>query len=304
MIVGITGGRGFIGKQLVDYYIQQGEQVRILSRKTPFKGVDAKFFFGDLCNSNVDLSSFVDNVDILYHCAGEINNESLMQDLHINGTQRLVDAATGKIGRWVQLSSVGVYGKCRDGTITENSNKQPFGMYEQTKTEADKIVIESGIPYVILRPSNVFGFDMPNQSLRGLLRTMQSGLFFYIGKKNESLVNYVHISDVVNALVCCGINDKALGEIFNLSQSIKVERMITSFASGMESDKRIFRLPENIVRLIVCIFGRIPKFPLTSSRVDALTGRCVYNSSKVQKILSFKYSMTLEERFALFAKQK
>ena len=30
----------------------------------------------------------------------------------------------------------------------------------------------------------------------------------------------------------------------------------------------------------------------------------VYNSTKVQKVLGFKYSMTLEERFVLFAKQK
>ena len=56
--------------------------------------------------------------------------------------------------------------------------------------------------------------------------------------------------------------------------------------------------------MIASIFGWIPSFPLTPSRVDALTGRCVYSSMKAQKILGFKYSMTLEERFVLFAKQK
>jgi len=227
-----------------------------------------------------------------------------MQELHVNGAQRLVDAAQGKIDRWAQLSSVGVYGVCRDGTITEDSKEQPFGIYEQTKTKSDKIVKNSGIPCVILRPSNVFGIDMPNQSLRGLLRTIQKGLFFFIGKENKSLVNYVHVADVVEALMCCGSDDKALGEIFNLSQSATVEKMITSFASGIGSDKKILRFPEVFVRVIVSIFGKIPRFPLTSSRVDALTGRCVYNSTKVQKILGFKYSMTLEERFSLFAKQK
>jgi len=224
--------------------------------------------------------------------------------LHVNGTQRLVDVAQGKIGRWVQLSSVGVYGACRDGTITEDSKEQPFGIYEQTKTESDKIVKNSGIPCVILRPSNVFGIDMPNQSLRGLLRTIQKGLFFFIGKEDKSLVNYVHIEDVVEALMCCGSDDKALGEIFNLSQSETVEKMIAAFASGIGSDKKILRFPEIVVRVLVSFFGKIPKFPLTSSRVDALTGRCVYDSIKVQKILGFKYSMTLEERFVLFSKQK
>ena len=304
MIIAITGGVGFIGSLLVDMHLKQGDQVRLLSRNTQLERKNVQYFFGDLSNSSVDLSDFVDGVDILYHCAGEVNNKSLMQELHVNGTQRLVDVAQGKISRWVQLSSVGVYGACRDGTITEDSKEQPFGIYEQTKTESDKIVKNSGIPYVILRPSNVFGIDMPNQSLMGLLRTIQKGLFFYIGKKDKSLVNYVHIVDVVEALMCCGSDDKALGEVFNLSQSETVEKMITSFASGIGSDKKILRLPEIVVRVLVSVFGKIPTFPLTSSRVDALTSRCVYDSIKVQKILGFKYSMTLEERFVLFSKQK
>jgi nucleoside-diphosphate-sugar epimerase len=304
MIIAITGGGGFIGSLLVDKHLKQGDQVRLLSRNTQLERKNVQYFFGDLSNSSVDLSDFVDGVDILYHCAGEVNNKSLMQELHVNGTQRLVDAAQGKIGRWVQLSSVGVYGACRDGTITEDSKEQPFGIYEQTKTESDKIVKNSGIPCAILRPSNVFGIDMPNQSLMGLLRTIQKGLFFYIGKKDKSLVNYVHIADVVEALMRCGSDDKALGEVFNLSQSETVEKMITSFASGIGSDKKILRLPEIVVRVLVSVFGKIPTFPLTSSRVDALTSRCVYDSIKVQKILGFKYSMTLEERFVLFSKQK
>ena len=304
MIIAITGGGGFIGSLLVDKHLKQGDQVRLLSRNTQLERKNVQYFFGDLSNSSVDLSDFVDGVDILYHCAGEVNNKSLMQELHVNGTQRLVDVAQGKIGRWVQLSSVGVYGACRDGTITEDSKEQPFGIYEQTKTESDKIVKNSGIPCAILRPSNVFGIDMPNQSLMGLLRTIQKGLFFYIGKKDKSLVNYVHIADVVEALMRCGSDDKALGEVFNLSQSETVEKMITSFASGIGSDKKILRLPEIVVRVLVSVFGKIPTFPLTSSRVDALTSRCVYDSIKVQKILGFKYSMTLEERFVLFSKQK
>ena len=304
MIIAITGGSGFIGKLLVERHLGQGDQVRLLSRNTPLEDKNIRYFLGDLSSPNVELSSFIDGIDILYHCAGEINNESLMQELHVNGTQRLVDAAQGKIGRWVQLSSVGVYGTCREGTITEDSKEQPFGIYEQTKTESDKIVENSGIPYVIIRPSIIFGKDMPNQSLRSLLRTMNKGLFFFIGKENKSLVNYIHVTDVINALIYCGSDDRALGEIFNLSQSTTVEKMIASFASGMDSNKKILRLPEDVVRVIVGIFGWLPGFPLTSSRVDALTGRCIYNSTKVQKILRFKYSMTLEERFTLFAKQK
>ena len=179
MIIAITGGNGFVGKHLVDRHIQQGDQVRLLSRKDPVKDLSVKYFLGDLSSPDDELFDFIDGVDVLYHCAGEIINESLMQELHVNGTQRLVNAAHGKIGRWVQLSSVGVYGVCREGKVNEDSKEQPFGVYEQTKTESDKIVKNSNIPYVILRPSNIFGNDMPNQSLRSLFHIVNRGLFFF-----------------------------------------------------------------------------------------------------------------------------
>jgi nucleoside-diphosphate-sugar epimerase len=304
MIIAITGGSGFIGKQLVEHHIQQGDQVRLLSRKPPLKDINAQYLLGDLSNPNTELSNFVDGADIFYHCAGEINNESLMRELHVNGTQRLVDAAQGKIGRWVQLSSVGAYGVCRDGIITEDAKDQPFGIYEQTKTTADEIVKNSGMPFVILRPSNVFSNNMPNQSLRGLLHAVRKGLFFFIGKENKSVVNYIHVEDVVNAIIHCGSDEKALGQVFNLSQSTTVENMIDSFSSSMKSNKKILRFPEGVVRAAVGVFDWIPRFPLTSSRVDALTGRCIYDSTKIQKTLGFKYSMTLKERFESFEKQK
>jgi len=180
MVIAITGGTGFVGKQLVNHHIQLGHQVRLLSRKSSLKEENAKFFIGDLSDPNVDLSSFLHSVDILYHCAGEINNEHLMQELHVNGTQRLIEAAKGRIEKWVQLSSVGAYGICRAGTISESSIEKPFKIYEHSKAESDRLVKQSGIPHVILRPSNVFGNNMPNQSLRGLIRTISSGIFFFI----------------------------------------------------------------------------------------------------------------------------
>jgi len=304
MRIAITGGSGFIGQRLLRYFVQQDFEVRVLSRNKLIQGSGFDFFYGDLSDSKVDLSSFVERVDVLYHCAGELRDESLMEELHVGGTKRLVEAAKGKIGRWVQLSSVGAYGINRDGVISENSKEKPFSIYEKTKTHSDMIVIKSGIPYSILRPSIVFGNNMPNQSLIALLKTIDRGLFFFIGKKNEYKVNYIHVEDVVNVMILCSSKAEALNEVFILSQSASVEEMIYSIASGLESKKKIYRLPTPFVRLIMLTFGRLPGFPLTASRVKALTGQCVYNSNKVEKTLSFRYSMSLEERFRLFAKQK
>jgi nucleoside-diphosphate-sugar epimerase len=303
MIIAITGGSGFIGSLLVDKLLKQGNQVRLLSRKTQLKDVSVQYFLGDLSNPSVDLSDFLDGVDILYHCAGEINNKSLMQELHVNATQRLVDAAQGKIGRWVQLSSVGAYGACRDGVITEDSEEQPFGVYERTKTESDKIVINSGIPFVILRPSNVFGVEMTNQSLFQLISMINKGLFFYLGRKG-ALANYIAVEDVVEALFLCGNRDNALGEIYNLSQTIEIEKMVLSFSLGLGIEGRFLRLPEFPVRVLVKVFTIFSKLPLTTTRIDALTSRCIYKSNKIIEELNFEFKSTLEESFQLIARKK
>jgi len=303
MIIAITGGSGFIGSLLVDKLLKQGNQVRLLSRKNQLKDVGVQYFLGDLSNPNVDLSSFIDSVDILYHCAGEINNKSLMHELHVNGTQRLVDAAQGKVGRWVQLSSIGVYGTCRNGAITEDSEEQPFGVYERTKTESDKIVINSGIPFVILRPSNVFGVKMANQSLFQLISMINKGLFFYLGRKG-ALANYIAVEDVVEALFLCGNRGNALGEIYNLSQTIEIEKMVLSFSIGLGIEGKFLRLPEFPVRVLAKVFTIFSRLPLTTTRIDALTSRCIYKSNKIIEELNFEFKSTLEESFQLIARKK
>jgi nucleoside-diphosphate-sugar epimerase len=303
MIIAITGGSGFIGKKLLESYLETDHEIRILSRKIHLKDNRIKSFFGDLTDPKIDLSNFLDSVDILYHCAGEIKNPHLMNELHINGTKRLINYAQGNINLWVQLSSVGAYGNYRSGIITEDSPEDPVGIYENTKTISDSLVMKSEIPYVILRPSNVFGKDMKNQSLFQLISLIKRDLFFFIGKKG-SIVNYIHVDKVVEALIHCGSNKNAIGEIFIISQSTTVEKMIFTLKMALDKDKFCLRLPESFVRLIALLLVFIPRFPLKVSRINALTGRCTYNSNKIFNSLSLEFKNSIEEDFISLLKKR
>jgi len=303
MIIAITGGSGFIGRELVKHYLQTSHQVRILSRKNLQNNNKFISFIGDLTDPNVNLSEFLDSVDILYHCAGEVVNEQLMNELHINGTQRLINQAKGNVSRWVQLSSVGAYGVCRSGVINEESLEQPFGTYEISKTSSDELVKKSGIPYTILRPSIVFGSQMNNKSINKMISMINNGMFFYIGKGGAKL-NYIHVSKVVNSLINCGNNTNAIGEVFIISQSISIEKMVNIISRGHSNKKQVYRFSEWVIRSIVFILKFIPNFPLTPSRIDALTGRCIYNSTKIYKLLSFELKTSLEEDFRSLVKEK
>jgi len=208
MIVGVTGATGFIGKLLVKRHLENGDTVRILTRKSKITGMKSiQVFTANLLSCTPEtLIPFVDNLDVLYHCAGELSDKNRMYDLHVTGTEKLIQAAKNRVGRWVQLSSVGVYGEFREGVVTEDTPNNPQGLYEQTKAASDDLVQQAGeekaFETVILRSSNVFGLSMKNQSLFDLINNIYKKMFFFIGK-NDANINYVHVDNVVAGLMLC-----------------------------------------------------------------------------------------------------
>ena len=304
MIIAITGGAGFIGKYLVQAHLERGDEVRLLTRRSQNDNNNIEYFVGDLQDSDADLTAFVNNANILYHCAGELYDENLMQGVHVFGTERLVKAAEGRIGRWVQLSSVGAYGKQRNERVNETTNENPIGTYEVTKTQSDDTLKnaaeKTGMEYSILRPSIVFGEDMTNKSLYQMVEMIRRRLFFYIGK-HGALMNYIHVKDVVSGLLLCGLHDNARNNTYILSDNIKLEDMVMAISQGLGIHLPSICLPEWLVRLVIKILQPVPGFPLSESRVDALTGRVYYDSSKIIKELNYHNSVTLVEAFREFA---
>jgi nucleoside-diphosphate-sugar epimerase len=299
MIVAITGGTGFIGKKLALCHLARGDEVRVLSRRASAQsGLPAavRHWQSDLVSS-ADIRPFVDGADVVYHCAGEVRNTALMQRVHVEGTLRLTNAAAGRIGRWVQLSSVGAYGKQRAGVVTEDSLLNPCGTYEVTKVKADSLVanaaVNSAFVCVILRPSNVYGLEMSNRSLFNLISMIERGLFFFIGKAGAS-ANYIHVDNVVEALLLCGKSPHASGRVYNLSDHRSMEQFVGVIAKGLGVDMPRMRLPEAPVRLIAKLAGVVPGIPLTGARIDALTGRTVYPSTRIERELGYRHEVSME----------
>ncbi len=301
MIVAVTGGTGFIGGKLVERLVERGDTVRLLTRSsTLFKqSLLVEIHECDLVTVGInELSSMLDGVDVLYHCAGEIRDVSRMEAVHVLGTRRLVEAATGQIGRWVQLSSTGAYGQQREGIITERTRLNPRGMYEVTKVKSDALVkaasSSGAFQHVILRPSIVYGAKMPNQSLYSLIYMIQRGWFFFIGKPGAS-ANYIHVDNVVEALVLCGNMPQATGQVYNLSDHCTIERFVAIIAELLGRDVPRTRLPEPPLRALVKLFGRIPDMPLTQTRIDALTTRVIYSNDKIEQELGYQHPLSMED---------
>lgn len=301
MIVAITGATGFIGRRLVAWHLSQGDAVRVMTRK-PLSKInlpsDVIVHTGDLVDQDTDLRSFVVGADVLYHCAGELSDASRMHSVHVVGTRNLVSAASYRIGHWVQLSSVGAYGTICHGTVNEQTPTIPCTLYEATKTEADNIVAAAGntggFTYAILRPSNVFGPDMPNKSLFQLISMIDRRLFFLIGAPGAS-ANYIHVDNVVKGLTCCATISAAKGETYILSDYLPMERFVSLIAMSLGKRTPWLRIPEPPVQLVARVLGQIPGFPLKVSRVKALSSRVSYDIGKIVRELGYSHVVQIED---------
>ncbi len=315
MKVLVTGGAGFIGHRLVQALLQAGHHVRLITRKEHA----AEAFLahdGSLEAIRLDLLRFKESdtdvfagCDVVFNCAGEVRDESLMQALHVDATSRLIEAcrsvalSEGRGIHWVQLSSVGAYGPVtgqanRQRTVTEHSQLNPVGEYERTKTEADRSVEDAAEPgvfsYCILRPSNVYGAGMPNDSIRQWGRMIQKRLFFYVGDA-DSVATYVHVDDVVEALLLCGFDERARNRIYNISNDCYQTEVVEGIAAAVGAAPPRVRLPESWLRAVSTVFASIHRFPVTSSRVDALVARTRYPVDKLRTELGFSPSRSVPE---------
>lgn len=298
MKIAITGGSGFVGRRLAVAHLQRGDEVRLLSRhKRNEEGNEARWFQGDL-STDSDFRTFVDGVNVLYHCAGELYDESRMQALHVDGTRRLIEAARGRIGRWVQLSSVGVYGARGAENITENALLNPANHYEKTKADADHLVLvaatSQAFPLVILRPSIIFGPGMPNRSLHQLASMIRRRLFFFIGPPGAS-ANYIPVENVIDALLACGEHPSAPGNIYNLSGWTTMERFVEALANAQKVPIPSTRIPLFPATILANLATQIPLNPLTKSRVLALSSKMRFPDDKIKSDLNFKHKFTIEE---------
>ncbi|EGN74606.1 nucleoside-diphosphate-sugar epimerase [Idiomarina sp. A28L] len=300
----IIGGRGFIGQKLVDSLVKHSYAFDVLSR-SPVETVNPvpKFIKGDLLAADLDFDRLVSKYDVIFNCAGELYNKDLMYALHVDATAQLVSACKKNAKKqnrkvhWVQLSSVGAYGPSKPKAnkkrlVTEETTPAPIGEYEVTKTLADEIILKAAdefFSYTILRPSNVFGAQMPNSSIRQLAAVIKRELFFYIGKPG-STSNYVHVDDVVDALVLCGFDARARDQVFNLSNDCPQSDVIDALAEGQGLSAPKCRLNESVARVIAFLFSWFPGFPLKASRIDALVNRTNYDISKIERVVGFKPS--------------
>ncbi|MBK3519196.1 NAD-dependent epimerase/dehydratase family protein [Carboxylicivirga marina] len=207
----VSGATGYIGTRLVIKLAEEGYCVHALYRdenKTKgFKSDNIKLYKGDLNNPDSLVNAMID-CDCVFHIAALAKlwsrDKSDFYNTNVVGTQNIIAAAIAtKVRRCIFTSTAGVYDASIAGPITEESavSSSLFSDYEETKYEADKIIMNepSRMEMIIVRPTRVFGPGNMSES-NGVTRLIQMyarGKWHIIPGNGTAMANYVFIDDVV-----------------------------------------------------------------------------------------------------------
>jgi uncharacterized protein YbjT (DUF2867 family) len=134
----VTGGTGTLGRSVVRRLSEQGCRVRALSRKQRDAGDGVEYVVGDLAKGT-GLEEAVAGADQIIHCASASKGDA-------EATHNLVNAARaeGRQPHLVYISVVGV-------------DRIRFG-YFPMKLAAEKVVVESGLPWTLQRATQFYDF--------------------------------------------------------------------------------------------------------------------------------------------------
>ena len=235
----VTGGLGFIGFNLVRALHAARARVSVLSRSWPARHGSVEstlrglsFFKGDI-RDPILVDEAVAGSDLIFHLAGKsgpaASNASPLDDLDVNsrGMLTLLDSCRrlNPDAKIVFPSSRLVYGPNAIMPATEEAPTAPLSVYGIHKRAAEEYLLLyqrlHGIRGTILRITNPYGhFQRPEQKRYGIVNwfiheAMHDRPLTVYGEGTQ-VRDYIHVEDVVDAMLVAGLAAEADGKIFNV----------------------------------------------------------------------------------------
>jgi dTDP-4-dehydrorhamnose reductase len=153
----VTGGYGYLGREIVRVASAAGLQVRATWWRTPPSG-PAEWVQADIRDRDAMLRA-ADGVDAVVHTA-YVQSES---DVIVRGTAAVAEAAKGR--RFVHLSSDIVFDGTR-GRYTESDPPSPINEYGRAKAEAERLAMDIHGRPTLVRTSLIYGGSEPGPQER------------------------------------------------------------------------------------------------------------------------------------------
>lgn len=264
--IAMTGAAGLVGQNLVPRLKQRGYGNIVAIDKHPANTAILRRLHPDIAVIEADLATgdgwqaAVADADVLIvlhaqiggldHAAFTVNN--------VTATERLIAAVRAKSPYVVHVSSSVVNSAAED-------------WYTETKDAQERLVRESGLPAVVLRPTLMFGwFD--RKHLGWLARFMQKTPVFPVPGSGRYLRQPLYAGDFCDIIMGC-IERRPVGEAHNISGLEKIDYidLIRAVKDACGARAPVVRIPYGLFWVMLFVYGLFDRDPpFTTKQLEAL----------------------------------
>ncbi len=279
----VAGGTGFVGSAIVRELLHRGEKVAVLGRdlskvRARF-GDDVEPRAADVRDPEA-LAVAMRGADVVVNAVqfpnSPIENRRkgwTFEEIDLKGTRNQVDAAkSAGARRFVYVSGVGA---------AKESDRHWF----RYKWEAERYLQGSGLEWVIVRPTWVYGpGDVSLNRFLGFARLLPFIPMFGNGKQS---MQPVFIDDVGRICADCATRPETANTLFELGgPDIMTMNDVVKTALEVAGKRRLLlHQPALIGKMIGSAASVLPSPPLSADSIDFITESAVADNTLLDRVL-------------------
>ena len=267
----LAGGAGFVGKNLIDYLISHGrspDDIFVIDKDAgALKEVEKKgvqVVRADLSRRGKWFDVFY-GADVVVNLEAQISSENYadFKKNNVDATRNVLDAMKKHgVKKIIHFSSAAVLSVRKD-------------WYAETKKKGEELVIKSGIPFFVLRPSVMYG-PYDDKNVGWFTNLAVKFPFFPIPGNGKYPRQPVFVEDVC-ALVDKMIEMEPTNEAYNINSDIVYfDEMIREIIKNIGWRAMIY-IPLPLFKLAVAAYRAVDRnFKFTLDQLDSLTSGDVF----------------------------
>lgn len=255
----VTGAAGFVGRHVVAALRSDGRDVRAFVRRAA--QLDAEVALGDMTDA-ASVRRAVEGCDTVVHLVAIRQGRREQFDrVMVDGTRTLLAAARDAgVSRFVHMSALG----------TSERNKDLVPYYAAKWTE-EQDVKASGLPFVVFRPSFVFGRD--GGILPTFVKLANLAPVTPIVGSGRQRIQPIWVDDVAAYFAGAVALDAALGGTFELGgpDAVTWDELWVRLKRALGLRRPSVHVPVSLMRLNALVTERLPgNIPLTRDLLTML----------------------------------
>lgn len=294
----VTGGSGFLGRNLIRYFLRNYHQVVSLDRSPSYKEEYAdriEFIKADIRDKDLILESFK-GIDVVIHTAAGLpgfKKEDIFS-IDIDGTENVMQSALqNNVSRVVFISSAAVYGIPDHHPLVETDKVQGISPYTEGKIKAEEVCLkyrEQGLCVPIIRPKKFIGYERLG-ILNVLFDWAKDGKSFPILGKGNNRYQFLDVEDLCSAIYLAATVDENLAnDTFNIGakefQTVREDYQAVLDYAGY--GKKIHSIPEAPLILTLRALEKLKISPLYHWVYETASKDSYVSIEKAERQLGFK----------------